>query len=839
MKLKNIILFLFLAPALLTGQKISTLPIDTISTDSVNFLTTTGGLNKNETKQVLFIDIKNKITGGFELRNDTLFITPEKYVNLSAYLDNTDSQDLTLSGNTLSLTGDASSVDLSAYLDNTDSQDLTLSGNTLSLTGDASSVDLSTYIDRVDTIGSYDELINYTGDKNLILVNHVRYFGVFYRVNDGTHNRITIVESNNGSKWKRLFDGLNFYDSWVEVDSSKHAIGETGVASNEWGAVLKAFQITGEGKRINLVANNNYYADQQIGFSGQVIVAEGVTINVANQKTSNPIEAYNGADTIVLGDASGFVVGTEVGICTGGGKNNSDLIAFASGSKRSKVLNVFGDTIVIESPVGSITTSDVVFTSPDVFSNQGQKGVFIGITFDGNLSNNDANYGWETGAIISSNTEVYIERCTFKNIVNVPIFAAYGYIGKNYVDSCGGGALVHFSQGEITDLKLRRTAIVKDNEGFNLGLFISEATHQESFVTISSSVYNLTVDNNFIRESGGGLLEPWSVDDNHLYVTNNKCYNVSSVRNTCLSVSNNVSGTYQKDIVISGNKFINAGNVLIYGGSYDSNQGVYRLDFSKNTIKNGVVFFQGVYGSSISGNLIFKDTSFNYDTQYITGQTNNLDNSLVVFRSCEFLDFSNNEILSTSFDSLLYVGVQMAACDNFELQSNKVSGFQIGLSSYNNSAEGTAPHKVVFYGNEVMVQDNSNSHSDEDKGVGIVFSKGNIVKDNIVISKLNSGSAFPLQVRINSNTNNSVTTVVGNLLYTDGSTGMYFKIGLNDDDEMIIAGNYGTCSTPANLIHPDFSGGVNTIISSNEALDSGLVSTPDISFPLYLNYNTE
>lgn len=43
-------------------------------------------------------------------------------------------QDLSLAGNTLSLTQDATPVDLSAYLDNTDTQDLSISGNDLSLT---------------------------------------------------------------------------------------------------------------------------------------------------------------------------------------------------------------------------------------------------------------------------------------------------------------------------------------------------------------------------------------------------------------------------------------------------------------------------------------------------------------------------------------------------------------------------------------------------------------------------------------------------------------------------------------------------------------------------------
>lgn len=99
-------------------------------------------------------------------------------VDLSPYLDNTDSQDLSLLGNELKLSNDATSVDLSKYLDDTDSQNLTLigtvlsiangnsvdfqnlansvvqdlglTGNVLSLTQDPSTVDLGKYLDNTD-----------------------------------------------------------------------------------------------------------------------------------------------------------------------------------------------------------------------------------------------------------------------------------------------------------------------------------------------------------------------------------------------------------------------------------------------------------------------------------------------------------------------------------------------------------------------------------------------------------------------------------------------------------------------------------------------------------------
>lgn len=111
-------------------------------------------------------------------------------VDLSKYLDNTDSQDLSLIGNELKLTNDLSTVDLSKYLDDTDKQnlnltgsllsiengnsvdfknladlfmqDLSLTGNILSLTSDVSPVDLTKYLDNTDLqvlhLNSKDEL---------------------------------------------------------------------------------------------------------------------------------------------------------------------------------------------------------------------------------------------------------------------------------------------------------------------------------------------------------------------------------------------------------------------------------------------------------------------------------------------------------------------------------------------------------------------------------------------------------------------------------------------------------------------------------------------------------
>lgn len=84
------------------------------------------------------------------LAGSTLSITGGNNVSLAPFLDNTDSQDLTLAGNTLSLANDGTPVNLAPYLDNTDNQDLALAGNILSITNDATTVNLTPYLDNTD-----------------------------------------------------------------------------------------------------------------------------------------------------------------------------------------------------------------------------------------------------------------------------------------------------------------------------------------------------------------------------------------------------------------------------------------------------------------------------------------------------------------------------------------------------------------------------------------------------------------------------------------------------------------------------------------------------------------
>ncbi len=89
------------------------------------------------------------------LAANVLSISGSNNVNLSGYLDNTDSQTLTYNTGThiISISG-GNTADLSNLLDNTDAQAISRTGNTVSITGSASTVDLTPYLDNTDVLAS-------------------------------------------------------------------------------------------------------------------------------------------------------------------------------------------------------------------------------------------------------------------------------------------------------------------------------------------------------------------------------------------------------------------------------------------------------------------------------------------------------------------------------------------------------------------------------------------------------------------------------------------------------------------------------------------------------------
>ncbi len=143
-----------------------------------------------------------------ELTNNTLsLVNDATTVDLAKYLDNTDDQSIDvfqLNGNNLELSLESDgvatqTVDLSTYLDNTDAQDLDLSGNTLSLTNDGTTVDLSGYLDNTDaqTLSFSNGSLSITGGNSVDLSALQDGTGTDNQTIDLTNNILSISNGNS------------------------------------------------------------------------------------------------------------------------------------------------------------------------------------------------------------------------------------------------------------------------------------------------------------------------------------------------------------------------------------------------------------------------------------------------------------------------------------------------------------------------------------------------------------------------------------------------------------------------------------------------------------------
>ncbi|WP_196887627.1 hypothetical protein [Aureivirga sp. CE67] len=198
------------------------------------------------------------------LENTVIGISNGNTVDLSPFMDNTDNQDLSLDENILSLTNDDSTVDLSAYLDNTDSQNLGLDSNELSISN-GNTVDLSSYLDNTDSqnLGLDSNELSISNGNSVNLSTYL----------DNTDNQDLSLNENTLS--------LTNDDSSVDLSS---------FMDNTDDQIL---MITGNNLEIengNTVSLENYLDntdEQNLEFSGsELTISNGNTVDLAGLLTT-------------------------------------------------------------------------------------------------------------------------------------------------------------------------------------------------------------------------------------------------------------------------------------------------------------------------------------------------------------------------------------------------------------------------------------------------------------------------------------------------------------------------------------------------------------------------
>ncbi|PKP20608.1 MAG: hypothetical protein CVU05_08670 [Bacteroidetes bacterium HGW-Bacteroidetes-21] len=173
-------------------------------------------------------------------------------------------QDLSLSGNTLSLSGDATTVNLAPYMDNTDAQNLSLSGTTLSISG-GNSVNLSSIAGGTDT-----------DDQTLSLS------GTILTIADGNSVNLSSINTNLTEAQVDTYVSNNGYlTSFTEVDGSiTNEIQDLSLTGN-------TLSLSGDATTVNLAPYMDNTDAQTMSLTGTTLnISGGNSVNLSSINTN-------------------------------------------------------------------------------------------------------------------------------------------------------------------------------------------------------------------------------------------------------------------------------------------------------------------------------------------------------------------------------------------------------------------------------------------------------------------------------------------------------------------------------------------------------------------------
>lgn len=262
----------------------------------------------------------------FELSNDTLYITDGDgtlFVVLPEDI-NTDDQNLTIDSVTIS-TGERYELSIedgnTIYFDDDDAQDLSLTGNILSLTNDLTTVDLSGYLDNTDSQTlSLDSAI--VGDLERFELSISGGNTIYFDVNTstGTDDQIITVDSTivgNLERWEiSIEDGNTFF-----MDIPQGTVTSVDITQPAAGITTSGGPITSSGSITLALAND-------------LAAVEGLA--------SNGIAVRTGSDTWTTRTITG---GTEINVANGDGvSGNPTLTLEQQGATTGQVLKWNGST---------------------------------------------------------------------------------------------------------------------------------------------------------------------------------------------------------------------------------------------------------------------------------------------------------------------------------------------------------------------------------------------------------------------------------------------------------------------------------------------------------------
>ncbi|MBL6663831.1 MAG: hypothetical protein ISP71_06995 [Flavobacteriales bacterium] len=251
----------------------------------------------------------NNETQAISFSDDTLFLSNGGKVFLGEYKDDTDQQDLTLTGNLLGITNGTNTIDLTQFQDGTgtDNQQLTLNGTDLSI-DNGNSVDLSSLQDGTGTDNQTLELVSGTTVLSISGGNFVNLAAL----QDGTgtdNQQLTLsgtslsIDNGNSVDLSSLQDGtgtdnqdLQLNGTNLSIDNGTNVIDLSLIAGNN----TDNQQLTLSGTSLSIDNGNSVdlsSLQDGTGTDNQQLTLSGTSLSIDNGNSVDLSSLQDGTGT--------------------------------------------------------------------------------------------------------------------------------------------------------------------------------------------------------------------------------------------------------------------------------------------------------------------------------------------------------------------------------------------------------------------------------------------------------------------------------------------------------------------------------------------------------------
>ncbi len=303
-----------------------------------------------------YLDNTDAQTLSYSTGTHLLSISGGNTADLSSLLDNTDAQGISLAGNTLSISGNASTVNLAGYLDNTDAQSISLVGDTLSISGSAGTVSLAGYLDNTDVLAGLSCGLNQIAKWNGSAWACASDSGLTSEVDGVIGNEVTDATAGGGLTRAGLGTNVSPYTLGIAAGGVTNAMLSNSALTVSAGSGLTGGGSVSLGGTVTLSSTLGTDIDSSEIVNGTIatadIAASAITAALVSDGTLTTADL-----SATAGITNAQLANSSITVTAGAGLSGGGVVALGSSVTLTSTLGTAIDTTEITD--GTILFADI------------------------------------------------------------------------------------------------------------------------------------------------------------------------------------------------------------------------------------------------------------------------------------------------------------------------------------------------------------------------------------------------------------------------------------------------------------------------------------------------